>query len=264
MKGVIRLLGFIALALFAHCSSAASGDLELEKFPGDLTDLPSLQRGAQTYMNYCLGCHSLQYQRYKRTAEDLGVPDKLFAKHLILTGARVGDHIRSTMDPEFSKIWFGIQPPDLTMVTRVRSEDWVYSYLKSFYRDDSRPFGVNNRVFPNVGMPHVLLELQGVLKPGCRRVPKIAPNGGEARDPLLPGKVLTETKCGFLNLEEGTGMLSPTEYDQVVTDLVNFLSYVGDPTRQERERIGGFVLFYLAILFVFAWLLNREYWRHIR
>ncbi len=260
----LRLLSrlFFSIA-FVPALYAADATVELEKFHGDLHDLPSLQRGAQTYMNYCLGCHSLQYQRYKRTADDLGVPEKLFSDHLILTGAKIGDHIRSTMDPELAKNWFGTPPPDLTMVTRVRSEDWVYSYLKSFYLDDSRPFGVNNRVFPNVGMPHALLELQGVLKEGCRQVPRIAANGGEARDPLVPGRTLTETQCGFLNLEEGTGRQSAEEYDRTVTDLVNFLSYVADPSRKQRERIGVFVLLYLAIFFVFAWLLNREYWRHI-
>ena len=264
----LALLGrkvFCSLALFCLPATlwAASAGVELEKFHGDAFDLPSLQRGAATYMNYCLGCHSLRYQRYNRVADDLKIPKKLFVENLITNSAQIGEHIKTSMDPEIAKHWFGSAPPDLTMVTRVRSPDWVYSYLKSFYQDDSRPFGVNNQVFPNVGMPHALLELQGVLKKGCREVPKIAANGGEARDPFIPSLVLTETRCGFLNLEEGSGLLNAEEYDLVVTDLVNFLHYVAEPSRQDRERIGGFVLLYLAILFVFTWLLNREYWRGI-
>lgn len=261
----LRSLGvFWLLTCVLPLAWAVESTFELEKFRGDPTDLPSLQRGAQIYMNYCLGCHSLQYQRYQRTSEDLGIPESLFAEHLITTGARIGDHIISAMDPEIAKNWFGVAPPDITMVTRVRSPDWVYTYLKTFYRDNSRPFGVNNRTFPNVGMPHALLDLQGIPTLGCRQVPKFAANGGEARDPLVPGKRLTETQCGQIIVEEGTGQLTSEEYDLAVTDLVNFLDYVGEPSRQTRKRTGIFVLLYLIIFFAFAWLLNREYWRGIR
>lgn len=263
MNALIKLGRIFFLSVISTSLWAASSDLHLEEFPGDPDDLPSLQRGAQIYVNYCLGCHSLQYQRYQRTASDLGVPDDLFTEHLITTGAKIGDHIKSSMDPNIAKNWFGVAPPDLTMVTRVRSPDWVYSYLKAFYADPGRPFGVNNQVFPNVGMPHALLELQGIAQLTCVQVPVIRANGGEARDPLIPGRKITKTECGHLEIEEGTGMMTPEQYDRTVTDLVNFLDYVGEPSRKDRERIGTFVLFYLAILFVFVYLLNREYWRDI-
>lgn len=256
--------GFMAACFALQAPSwAASTGYELDRFPGDPSDKPSLQRGAQTFVNYCFGCHSLQYQRYQRTADDLGIPEALFAEHLITTDAKIGDHIKSSMNPEVAKHWFGIAPPDLTMVTRVRSVDWVYSYLKAFYTDVSRPFGVNNKVFPNVGMPHALLELQGVPELGCRQVTRTADNGGEMRDPLIPGKVVTATQCNFINVQADTGSMNAEEYDLVVTDLVNFLDYVGEPTRKDRERIGVFVLLYLAILLILTYMLNREYWRDI-
>lgn len=243
--------------------SAAQADVPLQAFEGDPYDLPSLQRGAGLYVNYCLGCHSLSHQRYQRTAQDLGIPEALFAEHLITTGAKIGDHIKSAMDPDKAKGWFGVAPPDLTMVTRVRTTDWVFTYLKSFYKDDSRPFGVNNQVFLNVGMPHALVELQGVPELTCRQVPVMADNGGEARDPLVPGKKITEEKCGFIEVASTEDTLSAEEYDQAVTDLVNFLDYVGEPSRKDRHRIGIFVLCYLAVFFAFAYLLSREYWRNI-
>jgi len=254
-----------AVSLFLSISSwAASGDYPLDEFTGDKGDLPSLQRGAQTFFNYCLGCHGLRYQRYQRTADDLGIPADLFAENLIFTGAGMGSHIESSMDQELSKNWFGVAPPDLTMVTRVRGVDWLYTYLRTFYVDETRPLGVNNKVFPNVGMPHALIELQGVPELSCKEVPKIAPNGGEMRDPLIPGKKITETRCDFITVREGTGLLDAEAYEQLVLDLVNFLDYVSDPTAMERQRLGVFVLLFLVILFVLAYLLNREYWQNIR
>lgn len=259
---------FALLLIFSLLGSPvlASGgsEVSLEKFAGDPNDLPSLQRGASLFMNYCFGCHSLQYQRYKRTADDLGIPKDLFSEHLITTGARIGDHIKNSMDPNVAKNWFGIAPPDLTMVTRVRTVDWVYTYLKSFYEDPNRPLGVNNIVFPNVGMPHALVALQGIPRQTCKEVPVITENGGEARHPLIPGKKVTQTKCDFLEATPIPGSLSAVNYDLAVTDLVNFLDYVAEPARKDRYKIGIFVLLFLAVLFVFTYLLNREYWQNIR
>ena len=150
------------------------------------------------------------------------------------------------------------------MVARVRDPEWIYNYLKTFYLDDTRPLGVNNLVFPNVGMPHVLIDLQGVQRMGCVQVPKMAENGGEMRDPLEPGKPITEEKCGQLVLDEGSGQMTPEEYDQAVYDIANFLYYVGDPSRLERHRIGVYVLLFLVILYVFTWLLGREYHKAVR
>ena len=214
-------------------------------------------------MNYCLGCHGLKYQRYERTADDLGIPHDLVKEHLIFGDQMIGQLITTSM-PEDSAAWFGVIPPDLTLVAKLRDPTWLWNYLNAFYLDPCRPFGVNNKVFENVGMPHVLLELQGSQRPVCKEVPIIAENGGEARDPLIPGKVLTEERCGILEVEQGSGRLTSEEYRQFTWDLVNFLHYVAEPSRMDRYRIGLYVLLFLVFLGVFTWLLNREYWKDVR
>ena len=236
----------------------------MEPMDPDLEDVPSLQNGARLYVNYCIGCHTLQYQRYERTADDLQIPHDIALENLVFTGQKIGALMTNAMDMEQAKNWFGAPPPDITMVTRVRGVDWVYNYLKTFYVDDARPLGVNNKVFPNVGMPHALLDLQGVQRSACIQVPKIAENGGEMRDPLVPGLAITEEKCGQLVVEEGTGLYTAEEYDRAVYDISNFLYYVGDPSRLERHRLGVYVLLFLVILFVFTWLLGREYNKAVR
>jgi len=258
-----RTLIFLTLLLPGLAWSAAS-DWPMERMKPDLTNMPSLQNGFRLYVNYCLGCHSLQFQRYERTADDLQIPHDIALENLIFTGQAIGGLMEIAMDPNLAKNWFGAPPPDLTMVARVRGTEWIYNYLKTFYLDDMRPFGVNNKVFPNVGMPHALLELQGVQREGCIQVPKMASNRGEMRDPLEPGRVITEERCGELVLDAGTGRLSSEEYDQAVYDISNFLHYVGDPSRAERHRLGGYVLLFLLILWVFTWLLGREYNKAVR
>ncbi|SHI06260.1 cytochrome c1 [Ferrimonas marina] len=199
----------------------------------DLHDQASLQRGATAFIENCLGCHSTQYQRYERVANDVGFSiDEI--NELIYTDAKVGDLMFSAMPQEQAAKWFGAAPPDLTMVARVRGSDWVYSYLTTFYQDQSRPFGVNNLVFPSVGMPHVLERLQGV--PVLQEDGSIVASGGS---------------------------LSAEEYDQFALDLTNFLTYSAEPIRLERERLGKWVLGFLAIFFVLAYLLKREYWRDV-
>lgn len=258
----------ILLATLLVCPSAlwaaSTSTWPMAPMEPNLQDLPSLQNGFRLYANYCLGCHSLQYQRYERTADDLQIPHELVLENLIFTDQKIGELMTSAMDKEQAKNWFGAPPPDLTMVTRVRGAEWLYNYLKTFYVDESRPLGVNNKVFPNVGMPHALLPLQGVQRSACVQVPKIAENGGEMRDPLEPGKSITEEKCGQLVLEEGTGLYTAEEYDQAVYDITNFLHYVGDPSRLERHRLGVYVLLFLVILYVFTWLLGREYNKAVR
>lgn len=253
-----------AIVLLPAALQAAESSYPMEPMRPNLQDAPSLQRGFRLYVNYCLGCHSLKFQRYERTADDLGIPHDIALEKLVFTEQKIGEQMVTAMDPEAAKNWFGAPPPDLTMVARVRSPEWIYNYLKTFYIDETRPLGVNNLVFPNVGMPHVLIDLQGVQRMGCVQVPKIAPNGGEMRDPLEPGKPITEEKCGQLVLEEGSGQMTPEEYDQAVYDIANFLHYVGDPSRLERHRIGVYVLLFLVILYVFTWLLGREYHKAVR
>ena len=274
----LRLAKGVALALsvwLGTAAGAAESDWPMRSMAPDLRDAPSLQRGAKYYVNYCLGCHSLKFQRYQRTANDLRVPEDLFSDNLIFTEQKIGGLMATSMPFEESKAWFGAAPPDLTMVARVRGVDWLYSYLLTFYLDESRPFGVNNKVFPNVGMPNVLMELQGTQKEGaCTPEPVDLMDGEEA---VLSGfealtaedaearsaEIQRRNRCDTLVVEAGTGVLNEEEFEQAVYDIVNFLYYVGEPTRLERERLGIYVLLFLAFLFVFAYLLNREYWKDI-
>lgn len=262
-KRISKFMAMLAFVLMPATALGAESNYPMEPMDPDLENLPSLQNGFRLYVNYCLGCHSLKFQRYERTADDLGIPHDVALENLIFTGQKIGEQMVSAMDPEGAKSWFGAPPPDLTMVARVRSPEWIYNYLKTFYLDDSRPLGVNNKVFPNVGMPNALIGLQGVQRIGCVQKPRIADNGGEMRDPLS-GQPLTEEHCGELVLDEGTGELTPEEFDQAVYDLSNFLYYVGDPSRLERHRIGIYVLLFLVILYVFTWLLGREYHKPVR
>ena len=266
----MRML-LVVCFVFPVSAVAAGGEtpIPLDHMKPNLEDQASLQRGAKTFMNYCLGCHSLQYQRYQRTAEDLGIPRDLMIENLIFDpDAKYGSLMKSPLPVESARQWFGSVPPDLTLYTKLKhGPDYLYTYMRVFYEDHTRPFGVNNLLYENVGMPHPLVGLQGIQRKVCKQIPKLADNGGERRDPLS-GEPITEEACGDeliergfspLQLIEGTGILSPEEYDQLIYDLTNFLSYTADPRRLERERIGGYVLLFLAFFFVFTWLLGREY-----
>lgn len=226
---------------------AAGPSVTLDEANYDLSDKASLQNGAKLFMNYCAGCHNTQYQRYNRVAEDLGIPEDIMQANLIFTGAPIGELMHSAIPEQDAANWFGAPPPDLTLVARVRGADWIYTYLRSFYKDDSRPFGVNNLVFPSVGMPHVLEPLQGSarLETIVRTV-----DGHEV-----------ETPVGIES--DGNGELTTEEYDNAVLDIVNFLVYSGDPVKLERHRLGYWTLGFLAIFFVFAYLLKKEYWRDV-
>lgn len=234
----------------------------------DLSDEASLQRGANLYVNFCLGCHSLQYQRYERTADDLGaIPHELVTSNLIFTDQKIGEQMHSSMSEEDSKAWFGAAPPDLTMVTRVRSPEWVYNFLLTFYEDPSRPFGVNNKVFPNVGMPHVLLPLQGIQDEVCygkRPVDLLSGRNAISQNRVASLKSGGLENCSDLKLRSGTGMYDETEFQQAAFDLANFLHYVGEPTRVEREALGKWVIGFLVILLVLAFFLNRNYWKDVK
>ncbi|MDG2019459.1 MAG: cytochrome c1 [SAR86 cluster bacterium] len=224
----------------------------------DASDKASLQRGAQIYMNYCLGCHSLKYARYKKVSEDLEIPLDMFEENLIFGDQKIGDLIQVGMDPKEAKEWFGNTPPDLTLEAGLRGADWVYTYLKSFYIDESRPLGVNNKVYENVGMPHVLIGLQGTPRSVCKQMPFFAENGGIRQDPLTGEQILQE-QCGFLEVDTGTGQLSPEEFDAAMLDLTNFLAYMTDPMKIERETIGTYTLLYLFIFTMLSYLLYREF-----
>jgi len=250
MKKLIAIL-FAIMPAFAF---AAGGSVHLDDMKVDLEDKASLQRGAQLFTNYCMGCHSTKYARYNRVARDLGIPDDLMEENLIFAETKIGNLMEIAMRPEDSKKWFGATPPDLTLVARVRGADWVYTYLRSFYVDPSRPYGVNNVVFKDVGMPHVLEGLQG------RQVKGTAPVV-VGYDPLTAQEI-TEEKDGVLFLEK-EGQLDAKEFDKAVADITNFLVYMGEPMALDRKEIGFWVLLFLAILFIPVYYLNREYWRDI-
>lgn len=237
---VISIALLAALVILPLKAVGAESNVELDHVEVDVTDKDSLQSGFKYYMNYCVACHSLKYARYERTANDLGIPTELVMDNIIFNDHQIGDLMDNSISPDDAKNWFGAPPPDLTLIGRVRSPDWLYTYLRTFYEDDSRPWGVNNVAFPNVGMPNVLHELQGDV-------------------------VCAHGDMEHCELEhvEGTGSMTPDEFDAAVADLVNFLYYIGEPIREKREYIGFFVLGFIAILFVFVSLLNREYWKKI-
>lgn len=243
MKKIIFAFSF----LLSTGVIAASSNVQLDKAEYDLTDKASLQSGAQLFMNYCLGCHQTQYQRYQRTFEDLGIPLELGQANLQFTGEKPGEHIKNAMPSESAAKWFGAPPPDLTLVARVRGADWIYTYLRTFYADDSTTFGVNNLVFPNVGMPHVLQELQGIPKKTSEKM-------------LVDGEIV-ERYVGLKS--DGSGELSPAEYDTAVLDLVNYLVYIGEPSRLQSEDIGRWVMIFLLVLLVLVYLLKKDYWRDV-
>src|SRR5262245_19552447 len=245
--------------LAAPLATVAAEGAKLDRLPADVnpSDPVSLQRGAQVYVNYCMGCHSAGYMRYNRL-QDLGLSEQQIRDNLIFTGAKVGELMKTAMDPRDSKEWFGAPPPDLSVIARSRSShagsgaDWLYSYLRSFYRDPSRPTGWNNTIFPNVGMPHVLWQLQGeqVLKTEVRTIP-IGTKGDV--------KKYEEQKLEIIK----AGMLKPAEYDRLVADLVNFLAYVGEPARQSRTDLGIWVLIVLGVFVFLSYLIKKEYWKDI-
>jgi len=257
---LILALTVLPLKAVAAGSEYECGTMPCDEFVANPRDKASLQRGAQLYMNYCMGCHSLQYSRYNRVAEDLGIPEDLFQANLMFDpDVKVGALMHNAMDKGHAKKWFGVAPPDLTLVSRARQPQWLYTYLRTFYRDDSRPYGVNNKVFKDVGMPHVLLELQGMQE--CAPGPVKAHNGGVKRDPLT-GEDILEDSCGKFSIPVA-GVMTPPQFDAAMYDLVNFMAYEAEPMVVDRHRIGTFTLLFIALFTVFAWLLNREYWKDV-
>ena len=234
----------LALALGTVPALApAAGGGNLEHAQVNIGDTASLQRGAALYVNYCMGCHGLEFQRYSRLAEDLELSDEQVLQNLVFTDAKIGETMDAAMLPADGEAWFGKAPPDLSLVARVRGADWIYSYLKGFYLDESRPLGWNNTVFPDVSMPHVLWELQGTQRP-------------------VHGQGEAGTQVQRLEIAEA-GRLTPRQYDRVALDITNFLQYVGEPAALKREAYGLWVILFLGILTFLAWLLKKEYWRDV-
>ncbi len=249
MKNYLLAIVLASSLGFSVSVEAAGSTVPLDKAHNNLSDQSSLQRGVQLFVNYCLGCHATQYQRYERVAEDLAIPKTMMMENLVFDpSSKIGDLMTIAMSSDEAATYFGSMPPDLTMITRVRGVDWVYSYLRAFYQDNERPFGVNNTVYSNVGMPHVLEELQGTPVKLYAKT-------------LVDGELVEE----YLGIHSmGNGELSPLEFDDAVRDLVNFLDYASEPMRLERERLGYWVIGFFIIFLVLAILLKKEYWRDVR
>ncbi|MGV6808266.1 MAG: cytochrome c1 [bacterium] len=258
-----KLLGVVFASLLAPITAfAAGGGVELEKANIDVHNQASLQRGAKYFANYCQGCHSLKFSRYNRVATDIGLTDEQVKENLIFTRgedgekSKVGDLMVSAISQKDAAEWFGAPPPDLSLVGRSRGGDWIYSYLNAFYLDPSRPMGVNNTVFPNVGMPHVLGDLQGWKAMQTAEAGEHDQKDGEAQ-----AAADTHGEPQLVMVKDGT--MSEAEYEQMTLDLTNYLVYVSEPAQLHRKTYGVYVLLFLALLFVFSYFLKKEYWKDI-
>ena len=240
-----RLAVFASGLLISFSAFAAGGGATLQA-GNDLSDRASLQRGAQLYMNYCAGCHSLKYMRYSRMAEDLDLTEDEVMKNLNFTGAKFGEQVQVSMPAAGGEKWFGKMPPDLSVISRVRGSDWIYTYLKSFYLDESRPLGWNNKLFPNASMPNPLWELQGLQH---AEFGPVDPATGERH---VEGLKVAQA-----------GRQSAQEFDQTARDITNFLEYVGEPAALKRQSVGVWVILFLAALTFLAYLLKQEYWKDV-
>jgi ubiquinol-cytochrome c reductase cytochrome c1 subunit len=288
MKILKKLLAALPLALGLSLAQAAGGGFPLDHFPKEkMTDQAALQNGAKLFVNYCLNCHGVTSMRYNRL-QDIGLTDDQIRKNLLFTADKVGEPMKIAMAPEDAKAWFGALPPDLSVISRSRAShdgsgsDWLYTYLRAYYRDATRPTGWNNAVFDNVGMPHVLWELQGSRGVTIEEIKAVkdAKTGAvtgftktvvafdEAgqrteKTEKLEGMMHHESRQVTLGKAVG-GTMSQADYDGAVADLVAFLTFVGDPSAAQRTRLGVWVLLFLSLFTVFAWWLNKEYWKDIK
>ncbi|MBI5275273.1 MAG: cytochrome c1 [Burkholderiales bacterium] len=251
MKKLI-LIVMVALGLATGAQASGDGGVAWDKAPRLTNDLPALQSGAKLFANYCLNCHSAAFQRYNRL-QDIGLTEQQIKDNLLFTSAKVGEPMRAAIDPQQAKDWFGANPPDLTMVARSRAgsggtgADYLYTYLRTYYRDAEKPTGWNNLVFPNVGMPHALWELQG------DREPVFATEKSHGQDV----KVFKGWK------QVSAGAMTPAQYDQAVGELVGFMAWMAEPTQHDRVRVGVWVMIFLVVFTAITWRLNAAYWKDI-
>ncbi len=248
-KQLAKVLLSVAISSLILAANANEVGYPLDKAPNRLNNMSSLQNGAKLFVNYCLNCHSAQSMRYNRL-RDIGLTDEQIKENLLFSGEKVGDLMKVSLSAKDAKEWFGALPPDLSVEVRSRGADWIYTYLRTFYRDENRPTGWNNMVYPNVGMPHVLWELQGMRNVKYQ----------EVKNPHEEGKI-EHVFAGFEQLTLGKMKLQ--EYDDNIGDLVAFMTWMSEPVQLERKRIGVVVLLFLAIFTVFAWRLNKAYWKSI-
>lgn len=250
-KLILTLVAALGIAGGAH--AAVGGLVALDKAPVDTTNQASLQNGAKLFVNYCLGCHSAAFMRFNRL-KDIGLSDQEIKDNLLFTTDKVGETMVSAIDPKQAKSWFGANPPDLTVIARSRAgaggsgADYLYTFLRTFYRDDTKATGWNNLVFPSVGMPHALWQLQGERRAILETVEVHGQN--------------TQVFKGWETISQGT--MSAQEYDQAVGDLVNFLQWMGEPAQNTRIRVGVGVLIFLGIFILIAWRLNAAFWKDVK
>lgn len=243
--GIVALLAILPLSLLAAGGGHAGPN---KKANVDLSSKTALQRGAKVFVNYCVSCHSASYMRYNRMAKDLGLSEETVETNLMFTTDKIGNGMEVAMDPADSEAWFGVTPPDLSVIARSRGADWLYNFLLSYYVDESKPTGVNNLVFADTAMPHVLINLQGL-----QRVNHNIEMGEDGKE--------HEVFAGFETIVPGT--LSENEYEQTVRDLVSFLVYLGEPAKLVRYKVGFWVLVFLSVLWVSAYLMKKEYWKDV-
>jgi ubiquinol-cytochrome c reductase cytochrome c1 subunit len=249
-KLILTLIAALGIVTGAH---AAEGGLAWDKAPNKTNDVASLQNGAKLFVNYCLNCHSAAFMRYNRL-QDLGITEQQIKDNLLFTTDKVGETMKANIDPKQAKDWFGANPPDLTLVARSRAghggtgADYLYTYLRTFYRDDTKATGWNNMAFPAVAMPHVLWELQGDRRPVFDKVEQ---HGHE-----------TEVFKGWEQVSPGT--MTTLQYDQAMGDLVGYLQWMAEPAQNQRVRIGVWVLLFLAMALVFVWRLSAMYWKDVK
>ena len=247
------LLALLATLSIGVAQAAAGGGISWDKSPNKTNDLASLQNGAKIFVNYCVSCHSAAFMRYTRLT-DLGLTEQQIKDNLLFSSDKIGDTMKAAIDPKQAKEWFGGLPPDLTLIARSRSGhggtggDYLYTLLRSYYRDDTKPTGWNNLAYPNIGMPNPLWELQGERKP-MFETQKI--HGKDA-----------EVFKSWQQVKPGT--LSPLEYETAVGDLVSYLQWMGEPAQNTRVRVGVWVLLFLGIFTIVAWRLNAAYWKDIK
>ncbi|MBU70241.1 MAG: cytochrome c1 [Cupriavidus sp.] len=247
MKKLLSIFALVGACFAALPAMASEGGYPLEPAPLDTSDVSSLQRGAKLFVNYCLNCHGASMMRYNRL-KDLDLTDDQIRQNLLFSADKVGETMAIALPPKDAKAFFGAIPPDLSVIARARGNDWLYTYLRTFYRDDARATGWNNLVFPSVGMPHVLWELQGQRAPKYTEVEE----HGEKVHKFAGWQQLTP------------GKMSTQEYDQAVADLVNYLNWMAEPAQSHRKRLGVWVLLFLGLFTIFAWRLNAAYWKDVK
>lgn len=246
-------LGWVLALGLGTGAFASEGGIAWDKAPNRTNDMAALQNGAKLFVNYCLNCHSAAFMRFNRLT-DIGLTEAQIKDNLLVTNSKIGDTMKAAIDPQQAKAWFGGNPPDLTVIARSRAgaggsgADYLYTYMRTFYRDEDKPTGWNNLAFPNIGMPHVLWELQGNRQPNFETTTE---HGHEVK-----------TFKGWTQTSPGT--MTPLQYDEAVGDLVSYLQWMGEPAQNSRVRVGVWVLLFLCVFTFFAWRLNAAFWKDVK